>query len=133
VYFVTGGGPGLSTHVLATLGIRDAFQVANPELGMAAVGRLQVTTQRKAIEPAKRRGNINSIKGSIQDAFAEDDVRDKPEFGRNATMSNVEQFEKAVADGRGSDARCAGPRGSEQLLIQTPGGLNERSPAARRF
>jgi multiple sugar transport system permease protein len=37
VYFVTGGGPALSTHVLATLGIRDAFQVANPELGMAAV------------------------------------------------------------------------------------------------
>jgi multiple sugar transport system permease protein len=37
VYFVTGGGPGLSTHVLATLGIRDAFEVANPELGMAAV------------------------------------------------------------------------------------------------
>lgn len=37
VYFVTGGGPALSTHVLATLGIRDAFQVANPELGMSAV------------------------------------------------------------------------------------------------
>jgi len=37
VYFVTGGGPALSTHVLATLGIRDAFQIANPELGMAAV------------------------------------------------------------------------------------------------
>jgi multiple sugar transport system permease protein len=37
VYFVTGGGPGLSTHVLATLGIRDAFEVANPQLGMAAV------------------------------------------------------------------------------------------------
>ncbi|HEX5328036.1 MAG TPA: ABC transporter permease subunit, partial [Acetobacteraceae bacterium] len=37
VYFVSGGGPALSTHVLATLGIRDAFIVANPELGMAAV------------------------------------------------------------------------------------------------
>jgi multiple sugar transport system permease protein len=37
VYFVTGGGPGLSTHVLATLGIRDAFEVGNPQLGMAAV------------------------------------------------------------------------------------------------
>jgi multiple sugar transport system permease protein len=37
VYFVTGGGPALSTHVLATLGIRDAFQIASPELGMAAV------------------------------------------------------------------------------------------------
>ena len=37
VYFVTGGGPGLSTHVLATLGIRDAFEVDNPQLGMAAV------------------------------------------------------------------------------------------------
>ena len=43
-----------------------------------ALGDLQVTTQRKAIEPVKRRANINSIKGSIQDAFAEDDVRDIP-------------------------------------------------------
>ena len=37
VYFVSGGGPALQTHVLATLGIRDAFIVANPQLGMAAV------------------------------------------------------------------------------------------------
>ncbi|MFL5257921.1 MAG: carbohydrate ABC transporter permease, partial [Rhodopila sp.] len=37
IYFVTGGGPALSTHVLAALGIRDAFEVANPHLGMAAV------------------------------------------------------------------------------------------------
>jgi multiple sugar transport system permease protein len=37
VYFVTGGGPALSTHVLATLGIRDAFEIARPELGVAAV------------------------------------------------------------------------------------------------
>jgi multiple sugar transport system permease protein len=37
VYFVSGGGPSLSTEVLATLGIRDAFVVDNPELGMAAV------------------------------------------------------------------------------------------------
>jgi multiple sugar transport system permease protein len=37
IYFVTGGGPALSTHVLATLGIRDAFEVDNPQLGMAAV------------------------------------------------------------------------------------------------
>jgi multiple sugar transport system permease protein len=37
VYFVTGGGPALSTHVLATLGIRDAFQVARPDLGVATV------------------------------------------------------------------------------------------------
>jgi multiple sugar transport system permease protein len=37
VYFVSGGGPALSTHVLATLGIRDAFEVAKPELGVAAV------------------------------------------------------------------------------------------------
>ncbi len=37
VYFVSGGGPALSTHVLATLGIRDAFEVARPELGVAAV------------------------------------------------------------------------------------------------
>ena len=37
IYFVTGGGPSLSTHVLATLGIRDAFELDNPQLGMAAV------------------------------------------------------------------------------------------------
>jgi multiple sugar transport system permease protein len=37
VYFVSGGGPALSTHVLATLGIRNAFEVARPELGVASV------------------------------------------------------------------------------------------------
>ena len=37
VYFVSGGGPALSTHVLATLGIRDAFDIARPDLGVAAV------------------------------------------------------------------------------------------------
>src|SRR5690349_18564147 len=37
VFFVSGGGPALSTHVLATLGIRYAFEVAQPELGVAAV------------------------------------------------------------------------------------------------
>jgi multiple sugar transport system permease protein len=37
VFFVSGGGPALSTHVLATLGIRDAFEVARPDLGVAAV------------------------------------------------------------------------------------------------
>jgi multiple sugar transport system permease protein len=37
VYFVSGGGPALSTHVLATLGIRDAFETARPELGVAVV------------------------------------------------------------------------------------------------
>lgn len=37
VYFVSGGGPALSTQVLATLGIRNAFQVGNPPLGMATV------------------------------------------------------------------------------------------------
>jgi multiple sugar transport system permease protein len=35
--FISGGGPALSTHVLATLGIRDAFEIARPELGVAAV------------------------------------------------------------------------------------------------
>ena len=28
--FVSGGGPALTTHVLATLGIRDAFEIAQP-------------------------------------------------------------------------------------------------------
>jgi len=37
VRFITGGGPTLSTHVLATLGIRDAFEIGEPSVGMAAV------------------------------------------------------------------------------------------------
>jgi multiple sugar transport system permease protein len=37
VYFISGGGPANSTHVLATLGIRDAFDLAQPRLGVAAV------------------------------------------------------------------------------------------------
>lgn len=37
VRFISGGGPVLSTHVLATLGIRDAFEIGNPALGMSAV------------------------------------------------------------------------------------------------
>src|SRR5487761_5221 len=37
VYFVSGGGPALSTNVLATIGIRDAFTIARPDLGVAAV------------------------------------------------------------------------------------------------
>jgi multiple sugar transport system permease protein len=37
VTFVSGGGPALSTHVLATLGIRDAFEIGRPDLGVAAV------------------------------------------------------------------------------------------------
>jgi multiple sugar transport system permease protein len=35
--FVSGGGPAFSTYVLATLGIRDAFDLAQPRLGVAAV------------------------------------------------------------------------------------------------
>jgi multiple sugar transport system permease protein len=35
--FVSGGGPAFSTYVLATLGIRDAFDLAQPQLGVAAV------------------------------------------------------------------------------------------------
>lgn len=37
VHFVSGGGPALQTHVLATLGLRDAFELSDPRLGMAAV------------------------------------------------------------------------------------------------
>ena len=37
VHFVSGGGPALATHVLATLGIRDAFEVGQPGQGVAAV------------------------------------------------------------------------------------------------
>jgi multiple sugar transport system permease protein len=37
VYFVSGGGPANSTQVLATLGIRDAYTLSEPRLGVAAV------------------------------------------------------------------------------------------------
>jgi multiple sugar transport system permease protein len=37
VYFVSGGAPALSTEVLATIGIRDAFTIGNPGLGVAAM------------------------------------------------------------------------------------------------
>ena len=37
VFFVTGGGPGMTTEVLATLGIRHAFIMGEPRLGVAAV------------------------------------------------------------------------------------------------
>lgn len=37
VHFISGGGPALTTHVLATLGIRDAFELGDPRMGMAAV------------------------------------------------------------------------------------------------
>jgi multiple sugar transport system permease protein len=37
VYFVSGGGPNMSTEVLATLGIRYAFTLALPRLGVAEV------------------------------------------------------------------------------------------------
>jgi len=36
-FFVSGGGPAMSTEVLATLGIRYAFTLALPNLGVAAV------------------------------------------------------------------------------------------------
>jgi multiple sugar transport system permease protein len=37
ITFITGGGPANSTHLLATLGIRNAFDLANPRLGVAVV------------------------------------------------------------------------------------------------
>jgi len=37
VHFVSGGAPALSTDVLATLGIRYAFDYAQPQLGVAAM------------------------------------------------------------------------------------------------
>jgi multiple sugar transport system permease protein len=37
VHFISGGGPAMSTEVLATIGIRYAFTLANPPLGVAAV------------------------------------------------------------------------------------------------
>lgn len=43
-----------------------------------ALGMLNLTTLRKAIDPDVRRANVNSIKGAIRDAFVEADVRDIP-------------------------------------------------------
>lgn len=37
VYFITGGGPANSTHLLATLGIDRAYSMGRPDLGVAAV------------------------------------------------------------------------------------------------
>jgi multiple sugar transport system permease protein len=37
VYFVSGGGPANQGHVLGTLGIRNAFDMGQPRLGVAAV------------------------------------------------------------------------------------------------
>ena len=37
VFFVTGGGPANTTQLLATLGIRNAYDMGHPELGVAAV------------------------------------------------------------------------------------------------
>jgi multiple sugar transport system permease protein len=37
IFFVTGGGPANSTHLVATLGIRNAFDLARPDYGVAAV------------------------------------------------------------------------------------------------
>jgi multiple sugar transport system permease protein len=36
-FFVSGGGPAMSTEVLATIGIRYAFDIGDPHLGVAAV------------------------------------------------------------------------------------------------
>jgi multiple sugar transport system permease protein len=36
-FFITGGGPAMQTYVLANFGIRDAFDIAQPRLGVAAV------------------------------------------------------------------------------------------------
>jgi multiple sugar transport system permease protein len=36
-FFITNGGPGLTTYVLANLGIRDAFDLSDPDLGVACV------------------------------------------------------------------------------------------------
>ena len=37
INFISGGGPSMSTEVLATIGIRFAFTLSNPRLGVAAV------------------------------------------------------------------------------------------------
>lgn len=43
-----------------------------------ALGMLNLATLRKAIDPDVRRANVNSIKGAIQDAFVEADVKEIP-------------------------------------------------------
>jgi hypothetical protein len=58
--------------------VKKNMEVSDYGRLVAALSHLQVTTLRKAIEPTVRRANINSIKGAIQDSFAEVDVRDIP-------------------------------------------------------
>lgn len=58
--------------------VKRNMEVANYSNLVHSLSTLQVTTQRKAIDPAVRRANINAIKGAIQDSFAEADVRDIP-------------------------------------------------------
>jgi hypothetical protein len=79
--------------------------------------------------------NVNSVTEWIPD-LAEGSfdraahARDNPKIREDATMSNVEQFEKAVADAGAVVMRIMrGSRGSERLLIQTPGGLITREVA----
>jgi hypothetical protein len=47
-------------------------------------------------------------------------------------MSNVEQFEKAVTEAGAAALRITrGPKGTERLIIQTPGGLITREVPLR--
>lgn len=58
--------------------IGKRMEIHNYSKLVEALSTLQVTTQRKAIDPTVRRANINSIKGAILDCFAEADVKDIP-------------------------------------------------------
>ena len=65
VYFVTGGGPANSTHVLATLGIRDAFDLAQPRTwcggGDVGVAVDDPTGHHFDAQTEDRRGAIMSV------------------------------------------------------------------------
>lgn len=56
--------------------IRRAMEPIDHAKVAKALEHLQITTQRKAIEPIIRTSNINSIKGAIQDYFAQADVQE---------------------------------------------------------
>lgn len=58
--------------------VKKNMEICDLSKLVKSLGTLQVETLRKAIDPEVRKANINSIKGAIQDCFAEADVRDIP-------------------------------------------------------
>ena len=64
VTFVSGGGPADSTHVLATLGIRYAFDVAQQRLGVARRQLERRRIGRDLLYPGQPRLSLDPRRGS---------------------------------------------------------------------